>query len=326
MKDPAFLFYYKDFENDTADWEADAVGWYLRLLIFQAGNGYVPSDIEELAQVARVRFSEFKNFSERWAYRLACKFQPLSEGKIYNKELSKLQADRKSGAIKKSVLAVFGNFIKSTELNDTELKDLKKSFHSQNHFLEISNAEIRRDEIIKFLNNEVDLIKNNDAKRYAKRSHMQSERNKAIANAIADEDRIEDVVEDEKEKEKRENLKIEKPKIEFEKIVEVFNSVCVKLPSVQKITPQRQSAIKARVDDYDLETIGKVFQIASKNNFLNGKNDRGWRADFDWIMNPNNFIKILEGKYQDTEKHRNAPGSLPDDYKLDLAKRLGMLT
>lgn len=203
MKDPAFLFYYKDFENDTADWEADAVGWYLRLLIFQAGNGYVPSEIEELAQVARVRYSEFKIFSERWAYRLACKFQPLSEGRIYNKELSKIQAERKTGAIKKSVLAVFGNFIKSTELTDTELKDLKRSFHSQNHFLEILNAEIRKDEIVKFLNNEIILIKNNNAKRYAERSHMQSERNKAIANAIAIENINEDVIEIEKEKKRK---------------------------------------------------------------------------------------------------------------------------
>lgn len=81
-KDPAFLFYYKDFENDTADWEADAVGWYIRLLCFQAGNGYIPEDIEELAQLARVKFSEYQNFCERWAKRLALKFTPLSEGKM----------------------------------------------------------------------------------------------------------------------------------------------------------------------------------------------------------------------------------------------------
>jgi len=93
-KDPAILFYYKDFDSDTADWEADAVGWYMRLLIFQSGNGYVPSGIEDLAQVARVRFSDYQTFCERWAKRLACKFETLSEGKLtIKKEFVKILKD-----------------------------------------------------------------------------------------------------------------------------------------------------------------------------------------------------------------------------------------
>lgn len=167
-KDPAFLFYYKDFENDTADWEADSVGWYMRLLIFQAGNGYVPSDIEQLAQVARVKFSDFKNFSDRWAIRLACKFSTLSDGKLYNKKLSKIQSERKSGAVKKSVLAVFGNFIKSTKLSLQDEKELKRAFHNEDSFYEISDPEKRKFEILNFLENQIQLNK----QRYAKRTQQ----------------------------------------------------------------------------------------------------------------------------------------------------------
>lgn len=164
-KDPAILFYYKDFDSDTADWEADAIGWYMRLLIFQSGNGYVPSDLEELAQVARVRFSDYQIFSERWAKRLACKFKPLSEGKLYNTFLSKVQSKRKTGAIKKSVLAVFGNFIKSTELSLEEEKEIKKEFHKQDSFFEILNDEKRKNEILNFLNQSLINIKQRIAKR-----------------------------------------------------------------------------------------------------------------------------------------------------------------
>lgn len=81
-KDPAFLFYYKDFDSDTADWEPEAIGWYVRLLCFQAANGYIPSDIEELAVVARVKFSDFEKFRDRWASRIASKFNSLGNKKI----------------------------------------------------------------------------------------------------------------------------------------------------------------------------------------------------------------------------------------------------
>lgn len=94
----------------------------------------------------------------------------------------------------------------------------------------------------------------------------------------------------------------EKQKIEFQKIIDIFNSVCKDSPHVQKITTARKNSINARVKEYGLNKIGDVFQKVSQSKFLCGDNDRGWVADFDWIMSPNKFIKILEGKYQNNEK------------------------
>lgn len=39
----------------------------------------------------------------------------------------------------------------------------------------------------------------------------------------------------------------------------------------------------------------------NQSDFLRGKNDRGWQIDFDWLMKPNNFIKVLENKYKSNE-------------------------
>jgi len=182
-KDPAILFYYKDFDSDTADWEADAVGWYMRLLIFQSGNGYVPSGIEDLAQVARVRFSDYQTFCERWTKRLACKFETLSEGKLYNKFLSKVQSKRKSGAIKKSVLAVFGNYIKSEDLSLEEEKELKILFHKDTSFYDILDSEKRKEDIILFLYDSLIKIK----QRIAKRSQQGNETGNVNEDIIKDE-------------------------------------------------------------------------------------------------------------------------------------------
>ena len=40
----------------------------------------------------------------------------------------------------------------------------------------------------------------------------------------------------------------------------------------------------------------------SKISFLWGSNDRDWKADFNWVLNENNLLKILEGKYETDNK------------------------
>lgn len=37
------------------------------------------------------------------------------------------------------------------------------------------------------------------------------------------------------------------------------------------------------------------------SSFLKGQNNKNWTVTFDWLVKPNNFIKILEGNYVDKE-------------------------
>ena len=71
----------------------------------------------------------------------------------------------------------------------------------------------------------------------------------------------------------------------------------VKPCNIRKLTDSRKKHIKARISDYDLKTFFKMIDIVSKSNFLQGKNNRKWAADFDWVVNPTNFTKIVEEKY-----------------------------
>jgi len=105
--------------------------------------------------------------------------------------------------------------------------------------------------------------------------------------------------------EEEDEKEIEDEKIK--EIVEIFNSKCSNLPKVIKITDKRKSAIKARAKEHGLQKIGTVFELTSQSNFLNGKNKEGWQASFDWIMNTNNFIKILEKNYQNEKSSNNSP-------------------
>ena len=99
----------------------------------------------------------------------------------------------------------------------------------------------------------------------------------------------------------------EKEQVEYTKVLEIFNSVCKRLPKIKKISPARKKLIDARAKEYDLQTIGLVLTKASNSDFLNGVNANGWTANFDWIFNTNNFIKILEDNYINKEKNKNKP-------------------
>ncbi|KAB1228475.1 DUF6291 domain-containing protein [Chryseobacterium viscerum] len=80
-------------------------------------------------------------------------------------------------------------------------------------------------------------------------------------------------------------------------VVDYFHEKCKRLPKVLIINQNRKKAINARLHDFGIDKINEMFDLVAESNFLNGENPRTWSADFDWIMKPSNFTKILEGNY-----------------------------
>jgi hypothetical protein len=87
-------------------------------------------------------------------------------------------------------------------------------------------------------------------------------------------------------------------------IIDYFHEKCTRLPKILIINQQRKKSINARINDYGIEKIKEVLEIAGKSNFLSGENNKTWTADFDWIMKPTNFVKVLEGNYNNKD-HSN---------------------
>ena len=77
------------------------------------------------------------------------------------------------------------------------------------------------------------------------------------------------------------------------------------IPKVRSITGERKSMLLARIREYSLEEVYEAFTKAASSNFLNGGGNRGFVADFTWIIRPNNFPKVLEGNYD----NRNSNGT-----------------
>lgn len=103
--------------------------------------------------------------------------------------------------------------------------------------------------------------------------------------------------------------------IPYEKVLELFRENLPMLAQPHTMNRSRQKAIRLRWDeaqkshyfdeyatpDGDPITAGlcffdQFFLLVSRCPFLVGRNPK-WRADFDWLMKPSNFIKVLEGNY-----------------------------
>ena len=86
-------------------------------------------------------------------------------------------------------------------------------------------------------------------------------------------------------------------------VVEAWNIVAAKhgLPLVKKLTPARQRALNARLRQHTIEDFTEAIAAIGRSPFLHGENNRGWRADFDFLLQPTSFLRLIEGTYDSAD-------------------------
>lgn len=114
-------------------------------------------------------------------------------------------------------------------------------------------------------------------------------------------------------------------------IVEIYNSTCTNLPQIKKLTDTRNKAIDKFLKDFTEEQFKQICNIANNTSFLTGDNERGWKADFDFMMRIDKATAILEGKYNTIKtKKGGANGTDKSDNskysKIDLTANLARTT
>lgn len=93
---------------------------------------------------------------------------------------------------------------------------------------------------------------------------------------------------------------IERDRIDYQKIIDMYNDTCVSFPRLRTLSENRKKAIRARIHQgYTYDDLQEAFILAENSSFLKGGNDRNWSATFDWILKDANLAKILEGNYND---------------------------
>ena len=81
-----------------------------------------------------------------------------------------------------------------------------------------------------------------------------------------------------------------------------------KLAEIQSITGQREIHLKARISSEDFFSFDELLKSIDEQPFLLGKNEKGWRITFDWIINAANYTKIMEKNYLHLSPRREEPG------------------
>lgn len=103
--------------------------------------------------------------------------------------------------------------------------------------------------------------------------------------------------------------------IEENKIIEIYNFNCTKLPKVQKLTEKRKKSIKTFLKEFSVEQFEDICKIANSSDFLTGNKGEGWRADFDFLMRVDKATSVLEGKYNSNSKNNKVPIEQKFEYK-----------
>ena len=99
---------------------------------------------------------------------------------------------------------------------------------------------------------------------------------------------------------REEEDKANKPEISNkpQQLADRYNAICTGLPKVVRLTDKRCLTVRRIYSKgYTPEQLDEAFRRAQASSFCTGQNDRHWKADFDWLLNENNLVKVLEGKY-----------------------------
>jgi len=100
--------------------------------------------------------------------------------------------------------------------------------------------------------------------------------------------------------------------LNYKTIMEVWNRI-VPTSHIQQMNGTRKDLFKSRFKPYFKESYEEwenFLSRISKISFLWGSNDRQWKADFNWVLNENNLLKILEGKYEVDRKETTSSDSI----------------
>ena len=93
----------------------------------------------------------------------------------------------------------------------------------------------------------------------------------------------------------------------FQTVLDLYHQICVSYPKLRKPSTARQKRINDRIKNFSFDDFKLLFEKAEASDFMKGINDKGWCANFDWMMNENNMLKVLEGNYDNRSLGNNKP-------------------
>lgn len=110
----------------------------------------------------------------------------------------------------------------------------------------------------------------------------------------------------EKEKENEKENEISSYEDTLMRVKTAWNGIS-SLPHIESIPKgsKREKAVHARLDEYGIDKVLEAIELVKSSDFLTGAT--GWKASFDWLIAPSNFLKVIEGNYTNKFNPREVP-------------------
>lgn len=87
------------------------------------------------------------------------------------------------------------------------------------------------------------------------------------------------------------------PKIKFHRLAELWNEKTNGLPKIRTTSLDRNKRISSAWKKHTEEEWIEVLEKIQLSDFCHGRNEKAWVATLDWLIKPDTFFRVLEGKY-----------------------------
>ena len=84
--------------------------------------------------------------------------------------------------------------------------------------------------------------------------------------------------------------------------IKEFNEKCRSQKKITKLDKWREKLLNDCLEEFGAGCLENIISKVAASNFLAGENRYGWIAQFDWIFNPVNTLKIIDGHYDNDAK------------------------
>lgn len=139
-KDPAFLFYSKDWLEGTNEFSPEEKGVMIDLMANQHQKKSLPTDTTRLARMVSLGHDDFLRI---WV-NIKHKFVEIdtTDGvKLINEKLNNLMIIRSEKGHRNTIIGIFASLLRTRDLNKKQYSELKKQFNA-NNFTQIETERL----------------------------------------------------------------------------------------------------------------------------------------------------------------------------------------
>lgn len=159
-KDPAFLFYSKDWLEGTAEMTCEEKGVYIDLLAHQHQKGSLPPEVKKLAKLSGISEPEFEKI---WT-EVSTKFIPNGSGRLVNRKLNGIVTERMDKGWRNKIIGTLASVVKYCDASKENAQKAKQTFKVDD-FLACTEENLT-ESITEWYNKRLKVIANGNANVY----------------------------------------------------------------------------------------------------------------------------------------------------------------